>query len=232
MKIDTAMFDAAGYLAIAMTSAPRRAPTVHRALKSLREAGFREAVRLFTEPGTFAQLPRPRDERTIVHDNALTLGCYNNWRCAITHLATRSAARWLLIVQDDTIWQPGSATTLFAEMVARQNQRVGFLSPYVTESDVPSGSVDGWNECRSGWNLCGALALCMKREVAAELLRHPRFVEHGSREHVDSVVAASMLDLGRPSYVHVPSLVDHVGETSTIGHDDVSPKLRGYRFGK
>jgi hypothetical protein len=41
-----------------------------------------------------------------------------------------------------------------------------------------------------------------------------------------------MLDLDRPSYVHVPSLVDHVGDTSTVGHDDIAGTLRGYRFGE
>lgn len=224
--------DATPILTIAMTTAPRRAPTLTRALTSLREAGFGEIVHLFAEPGTFDQTPRPIDERTIVSEHVSTLGCFGNWKHAITYLLAATSAQWLLVVQDDAIWAAGSADALRAELATRKNQRIGFLSPYVTESDVPVGAADGWIECRSGWNLCGAVALCLERGTARQLLWHRRFVEHRSTEHVDSVVAASMLDLGRPSYVHVPSLVDHVGYTSTIGHDDVAPKLRGYRFGE
>ncbi len=91
---------------------------------------------------------------------------------------------------------------------------------------------DGWNECCIGWTFWGALAFCMKRATAAALLRHPRFTRHPGPQQVDAVVAASMLDLKLPSFVRVPSLVDHVGDTSTIGNDDVAGSLRGYRFGE
>jgi hypothetical protein len=187
-------------------------------------------VHVFAEPSSWDQVSRPDDERTITHDHTTTLGCFNNWRHTIAYLLAQTVAPWLLVVQDDAIWTPGAATALCAKAAVRQHLRTGFLSPYVTASDVPSGSADGWNECRSGWDLCGALALCIPREAARELLQHPRFVKHPRDQQVDAVVAASMLDLGRPSYVHVPSLVDHVGATSTLGHDDVAPGLRGYRF--
>jgi hypothetical protein len=216
-------------IAVAMTTAPRRVPTFHRSLWSLRRAGFRERVHVFAEPGTWDQVPRP-EGRTVTLDHTATLGCFNNWKQTLAYLLAQTAAPWLLIVQDDAIWTPGAAATLCAEATARQNLRTGFLSPYVTTLDVPPGSADGWNECRSGWDLCGALALCLPRDAARELLQHPRFVRHPRDQQVDAVVAASMLDLGRPSYVHVPSLVDHVGTTSTLGHDDVTPALRGYRF--
>lgn len=219
-----------GSLAVAMTTAPRRTPTLPRALSSLQQAGFSELVHVFAEPGTWTQAPRPNDERTITHDHVVTLGCFDNWKYALMYLLAWTAAPWLLIVQDDAIWAPGSADRLRAETSVQRGLRTGFLSSYVTASDVPPGALDGWNECRSGWNLCGALALCVPREAAGELLQHRRFVRHRKRQQVDAVIAESMLDLGRPSYVHVPSLVDHVGETSTLGHDDVSPKLRGYRF--
>jgi hypothetical protein len=223
MKID---------IAVAVTTAPRRVPTFPQALSSLRGAGFSERVHVFAEPGTWDQIPRPRDERTLTHDHATTHGCFKNWRHALKHLLAKTDAPWLLIVQDDAIWEPGSARTLRAGAEARQDLRTGFLSPYVSANDVPPGSGDGWNECRSGWNFWGALALCIPRGAARKLLKHQRFVKHRQNQQVDAVVAASMLDLGRPSYVHVPSLVDHVGATSTLGHDDVAPTLRGYRFGE
>jgi len=226
----------AGTLAIAMTTAPRRAPTLHRALSSLRQAGFNERVHMFAEPGTWDQVSRPKDARTTTIDHATPRGCFVNWRHALQHLLTRTTASWLLIVQDDAIWGPGAAHTLRATAAARQKLRTGFLSPYVATNMVPPGSVDGWNECRLGWDYCGALALCIPRSAAKDLMQHRRFVKHLAKhrmnQQVDAVVGASMLELGRPSYVHVPSLVDHIGMTSTLGHDDVATWVRGYRFGE
>jgi hypothetical protein len=219
-------------LAIAMTTAPRRLPTLPRAFTSLREAGFREDVHVFAEPGTFEHLSRPGDERTLVRQNASRRGCFGNWRYALEQLLSRTDAQWLLIVQDDAIWLPGSADVLRAQMHARQELPTGFLSPYVTSKDVLGEFVDGWNECRTGWFFWGALAFCMKRDDAEALKRHQRFVGHQGTEQVDAVVSASMLDLGRPSFVHVPSLVDHIGETSTLRGDDFAAGLRGYRFGE
>jgi hypothetical protein len=218
-------------LAIAMTTAPRRSPTLSRALLSLRDAGFCEDVHLFAEPGMSDQLLR-LDERTFVHENASRRGCFGNWKHALEHLMSHAVARWLLVVQDDAIWLPGSASKLRVEMLARQESRTGFLSPYVTAKDVPMEFVDGWNECCAGWHFWGALAFCMKRVAAEDLLRHPRFVSHRETQQVDAVVAASMLDLGHPSFVYVPSLVDHIGETSTLRDDDFAAGLRGYRFGE
>lgn len=218
-------------LAIAMTIAPRRRPTLHESLASLRGAGFTEDVRLFAEPGTFDHLSRPTDARTIIRDNPSTQGCFHNWRQAITSLLSETDALWLLVVQDDAVWAPGSADILREHMVARQDLRTGFLSPYVTDKNaIEAAFVDGWNECSIGWTFWGALAFCMKRATAEELLRHPRFAQHQGTQQIDAVVSASMLDLDLPSFVLVPSLVDHIGDTSTVGHDDVAGTLRGYRF--
>jgi len=229
------VIEAAPSIAIAMTTAPRPHPTLIRALASLRGAGFSEDVHLFAEPGTLARRLHPSAEhdRTIVHVNSSRRGCFGNWKQAITQLLLKTEARWLLVVQDDAIWAPGSADILRAQTSVRQASRTGFLSPYVTDKDaVESAFVDGWNECRIGWTFWGAIAFCVERTAAAELLRHPRFAQHQGTQQVDAVVAASMLDLARPSFVHVPSLVDHVGNTSTVGHDDVAGRLRGYRFGE
>jgi len=214
---------------IGMTTAPRRRPTLHHAVRSLREAGFHERLHLFCEPGS----PRsPVDGRLTRHANRCRLGCFGNWDRALGHLLRHESAGWLMIVQDDAIWSPGAASILRAEIAGRQAQRIGFLSPYVTGKDVSDGFVEGWNLYEGGWNLWGALALCMPRDAALDLVRHGRYASHPGPNAIDAVVAASMLDLGRPSLVRVPSLVDHVGETSTIGHDDVAGGLRGHRFGQ
>src|SRR5262249_33931697 len=115
-------------LAIAMTTAPRRAPTLTRALTSLRAAGFGEVVHVFAEPGTFAHNLQPIDARTIIHGHTSTLGCFGNWSYALRYLQKKISAKWLMVVQDDAIWSQESADVLRAQIVARQNQPTGFLS--------------------------------------------------------------------------------------------------------
>lgn len=217
-------------LTIAMTTAPRRTPTLPRALVSLRAAGFSEALHLFAEPDT--ALP-DLDDRTIVHAHDIPQGCFHNWRGAAQHLAALADdASWIMIVQDDAIWSLDAAELLRKALQEHQDQHTGFLSPYVMGKDVPRNAVDGWHELHSGWEFWGALALCMKRDAVVQLLEAPRFVNHPTNQQVDALVAATMLDLGRPSYVHVPSLVDHIGVTSTLGHDREIAHARGYRFGQ
>lgn len=218
-------------LALAMTLAPRREVTFACALESLRDAGFHEDVHVFAEPGTFAQHTRPSGDLLHVHENVSKRGCFANWKYALEQLLAYTTAQWFLVVQDDVIWRRGSAEILREQMRVRQELRTGLLSPYTSPQVVEEGFVDGWNECRAGWGWWGALTFCMKRGAAEELLRHPRFAEHADLQQVDAVVAASMLDLGRPSFVHVPSLADHIGTTSTIGRDgDLARGRRGYRF--
>jgi hypothetical protein len=208
---------------------------------SLRDAGFYETVHVFAEPGTFELrldddpgtfVQRPSDERTLVHDNVTARGCFGNWKFALEHLLVHTVSPWLMVLQDDAIWAPDAVTILRAKAHDRRNARMGFLSPYTSPVLVTEEFTDGWNECRAGWGFWGALALCMQRAAAEELLQHSRFANHATTRQVDAVVAASMLDLERPSFVHVPSLVDHIGTTSTIGRDEDSAEgRRGYRFG-
>ena len=224
-------------LALAMTTAPRRQATLDRSLSSLRAAGFGEDVHVFAEPGTLSDSGSSAlatlDGRMILHENAYGRGCFGNWKGALEWLILQTTASWMLLLQDDAIWQPDSAKELFAQMAVRQDQRTGLISPYTSPVVVANNFVDGWNECHAGWGFWGALALCMKRVAAEELIQHPRFANHAGDKQVDAVVAASMLDLNRPSFVHVPSLVDHIGATSTIGRDgDSEEGRRGYRFRK
>jgi len=221
-------------IALAMTIAPRREVTIDRSLVSLREAGFHEDVHVLAEPGTVGSIGAAAktlfgDERVHVRENKRLRGCFGNWKKALKRLLSRTNARWLLILQDDVVWKRGSAEILRAQIRSREGHRTGLLSPYTSSVVVGEHFVDGWNECCLGWGFWGALAFCMDRDAAKELLRHPRFAEHGGAREVDAVVAASMLDLGRPSFVHVPSLVDHIGVTSTIDRDGEWGR-RGYRF--
>ena len=220
-------------LTIGMTTAPRRQPTFERSIASLRETGFNEEVHVFAEPETFATVPKL--PRTHLHVNEKKQGCFGNWKTTLLYLLSNTKTPWLMIVQDDAVWAPGAAVVLRTMMLDPRAPQSGFLSPYTSGSRtvVTKDFVDGWNETRAGWQFWGALALCMNRASAEQLTKHSRFVKHWDSKAVDAVVAASMIDMRRPTYVHVPSLVDHIGVTSTIGRDrEAAAGRRGYRFGK
>lgn len=220
-------------LAIGMTTAPRRQPTFERSIASLRAAGFHEEVHVFAEPETFSNVPVV--SRTRVHVNAKKLGCFANWKTTLLYLLANTKTAWVMLLQDDAIWAPGAANVLRTMMCDPRAPKSGFLSAYTSSSHtvVSKNFVDGWNETRAGWLFWGALALCMNREAAEALSKHSRFVKHWDSKALDAVVGASMVDMCRPTYVHVPSLVDHIGVTSTIGRDREAPAgRRGYRFGK
>jgi hypothetical protein len=222
-------------LAIAMTTTHRQPSTIDRALMTLRSAGFDETVHVFAEPET--ELAGLSTDRVRVHVNKRRRGCFGNWKKSLKWLVKHTSASWLLVLQDDAIWLPGSAVRLRSQMDVCRDRRTGLLSPYascmvVKEGYMEGANTDGWKECRAGWDFWGALAFCLKRDAAKELLQHCRFAKHAGMQQVDAVVAASMLELDRPSFVHLPSLVDHIGVTSTIGNGDSEWGRRGYRFGE
>lgn len=215
---------------IAITTAKRSKPTLERAYKSLRAAGFHEDVFVMAEPETKIPDAVAGDSRARVLSNETRLGCFPNWKHACKTLLNITAARWILIVQDDAIWQRDSARILRQQMMDRSGVRTGFVSPYVSVHNVKKTFVDGWNETKAGWDWCGALAFCMDRGAAEDLLSARRFVKHQGPKQVDAIVGLTMLDLKRPSFVHVPSLVDHVGEFSTVGNKGLIPRRVGHRF--
>ena len=216
-------------LAIAMTTAKRAVSTLERAYQSLRAAGFDEEVLVAAEPGTVIPDAVAHDSRARVLMNEKRLGCFSNWKHACRTLL-KTSAQWILIVQDDAIWQRGSAHILRQQMKERSGVRTGFISPYLSVQNLKKSFIDGWNVTDAGWGLFGALAFCMERDAAEDLLKAGRFVKHPGPKQVDAIVGLTMLDLRRPCFVHLPSLVDHIGETSTVGHEGRTRGRVGHRF--
>lgn len=217
-------------LAIAITTAPRKAPTLERAYKSLRAAAFDEEVFVVAEPRTDIPAAVVSDRRVRVTVNATQLGCFGNWKHACNTLLTKTKADWLLILQDDAIWQRGSASVLRQQMKDRSGTRTGFISPYLSAHDLKKSFTSGWNETHSGWDWCGALAFCMARQAAEDLLKVECFVKHPGPKQVDAIVGRAFKELKRPSFAHLPSLVDHIGVTSTVGNGGRSPGRMGHGF--
>lgn len=92
-----------------------------------------------------------------------------------------------------------------------------YTSPSNTET-VPEGA-RGWVQAPQRGR--GALGLVFSRQAVIELLSSRAFVEkpqdpHRGHKSIDGAVLIALEQQGWREFVHVPSLVQHVGQTSTI----------------
>lgn len=202
--------------AVGMTTAPRRTPTLGRTLESLAHAGW-DRPRLFAEPGVaiperFSGLPVTwRDE---------TLGAFPNWLLGLAELVLRTPeADAYLLCQDDVLFSAGLRGYL--ERTLWPDARAGVVSLHCP-SHLSPGRPSGYHALDLGWSAWGAQAYVFPSASALALLADPLPLLHrrcgprGGLKNVDSLVGLWCRRRGRPYYVHVPSLAQHVGETSTL----------------
>lgn len=202
--------------AVGVTTAPRTEPTLHRTLPSLAAAGW-PRPRLFAEPGVdlpaeFADLPISR------HD--VRLGAFPNWYLGLAELVMREPrAEAYFLCQDDVLFAANLRDYL--EHSLWPAPRLGVVSAYAP-SHYTRGKGAGFHVEDRGWRTWGALAYLFPNPSARALLCDPLVVNH--RHHgpadglrnIDSVVGQWCQRRGLPYYIHMPSLAQHIGETSTL----------------
>jgi hypothetical protein len=166
------------------------------------------------------------------------IGPFGNWLLGLWELYIRNpnAERYAMF-QDDllavrnlraylertTAW-PGTKAywnllTFTATVdVAKSSDSNEALRPTMTE---PGEEYVGWYPSNQLGR--GAVALVFDREglttllSSRKLVEHPRDATHGHRR-IDGIVIDCLKDAGYREFVHWPSLVQHVGELSTIGN--------------
>lgn len=226
----------------AMTAAPRSGSVQERCLRSVSATGFRD-VTIYCEPGT--SLPAwVRDTfPTVAHDERL--GQWRNWLFALeATLTTRPRAKLVCTLEDDVVFCRGVAGLL--DGMAWPGERCGCLQLYT------SAFYDGYPVGRRSrladehaLDLLGACALVFSRAAAECLVDWGK--SRGWRGHVYEAVASAQTDPaqkeGADTYVgevltfsgfeiwlHNPSLAEHIGDESTLGHEGSMPRRRGLNF--
>ena len=139
-----------------------------------------------------------------------------------------------LMLQDDVLLAANLRGYL--ERTLWPRREVGLVSLY-TPSHYSAGKSNGYHEQPCGWNAWGALAYVFPNPAARALLSDPLVVNHrrhgpadGSR-NIDSVVGLWRQRRRLPYIVHVPSLAQHIGETSTLWPDaTIAGKRRADTF--
>jgi len=173
-------------------------------------------LHLFCEPGT----PLDVDIDSVVfHKNDERRGALGNWRHCLRWLREHCNADYLLVCEDDVEYCRGAKSSLFQGLEALRN--FGFLSLYTPKRDAPSHTVEeGWFEANFGRRACGAQSMCFSRNSAAVLLDFPRLeMENSLSGPTDTIVSECFLTHVTPCYYHRPSLANHIGRQSTIGHE-------------
>lgn len=211
---------------VGITTAPRESATLSATLESVARAGFKEA-QLFAEPDT--PLPdgwinRQRSDhplRVTVSRRGTTLGAFPNWYVSLTELVlSRPRAKGYLLLQDDV--ELAASLVPYLEQVFPQGPLLqGIYSLYCPAHEERSGA-RGFTVIDPGWQAWGALAYLLSPLTARRLLTDRTLLDHrphGPAEglkNIDSVVGWWCRRAGVPYFVHQPSLVRHLGETSTL----------------
>jgi len=222
----------------AVTTAPRRVPTVKTCTESLVVAGFEPF--LFAEPDTI--LSDADNEFVIRHKEKK--GVWHNWLYSARYALDNSDANIILTVQDDSLFHPDSKTFL-ENHILWPDTNVGFVSLYTPKhySIKPNKKTMmrdyGVNRVitRSMW---GACALAWPRKVLEEVIeldfsqkwlgartktasvwerkKAERIAEPWRIQNSDTAIGKIMNLMGRTMWFCDPSPVQHFATTSAISH--------------
>lgn len=216
---------------VAVTTAPRKSPTLPRTIDSLRAAGW--------EPTVFAEPDSPECDAETVQ-NPRKLGVWHNWLQAVDHCLA-SGAGVVMTVQDDTLFHPDSKA--WAEQALWPHPRCGFLSLYTPHHHSYRKRGRSLRKLPPGINvifeksLWGAMAMVWHPRVLRMLRSHPlvqswlgrrstmseeeiAFKQANPSEirNVDTAVGYVMRKLDRKMCYANPSPVQHISEYSSIGN--------------
>jgi len=203
-------------LAIGMIACERPTLDVHAAIDQLRFGGFDDLVHLFCEPGMPPLRPMAR---VIEHHNPVRRGVMGNWSYCLRWLLEHTSADYLMVCEDDVEYCRGARDAW--ERSTSVLSQVGYWSLYTPRRDRELVcKSEGWTASNRGRDTWGTQCMCFPRASAALVLRYdPLHHEDQMRGATDAVVAQCFVDARIPCYYHNPSLANHLGRVSSIGHN-------------
>lgn len=221
---------------VAVTTAPRKDPQLSKCLDSIYRCGWEPTV--FAEPESVVV-----EGYNYVH-NSERLGAFHNWLKTM-HAALGTDAKYILSVQDDSLFHPDSRKLV--EQLMWPTNKVGFISLYTAKhySQNLSGEMKpiGLNRLITS-SLWGACALVFPRDVVRQILDHPLtqnwtgiapkgltdrqkldlIKEKKEKpyliQNVDTLIGQVLNGIGLEMWCIDPSPVQHIAVYSSIGHAD------------
>jgi hypothetical protein len=202
--------------AVGVTTAPRRQETLSLCLDSLFRAGW-DAPRLFVDSRVniaprFAHLPVTLREPAM--------GAWPNFYLGLAELLLRSPEEdAYVMVQDDAVFYDRENLREYLEAVLWPDWPLGAASLYCPM--VYTQPSAGWYRHDGVW-VYGAVAFVFPRESAKHLIADLRVLGHRwSRRNeglanIDLVIGHWASRCNVPIVHPTPSLVQHIGDTSTL----------------
>jgi len=202
--------------ALGMITAPRYGLNVNESIAEFRRGGFSEPLHIFCEPGTERIAIT---DQVVVHRNATIQGVVGNWTQCLRWLHANTSSSYLIVAEDDVIYCPSARRTL--QHGIERISLFGYLSAYNPRRNEPLMlGRKGWVELNRGRDSWGTLCMCFSRDSAWQLIESGALdAEEQLRGPTDYAVADFFLRTGIPCFYHNPSLADHIGRISTVGHN-------------
>ena len=200
--------------AVGMTTAPRRIPTLETSLDYLRRAGWSE-VQLAVD-GT-ASLP-PARTADHVSLRAPAVGAWPNFYLTMLELTlSRPDADAIMMVQDDAQFYDRENVREYLESILWPAETPGIISLYC--SAAYTRETLGWAVGDKRWEW-GALAFVFPAELARRFVCDPVVIQHRWTDRglrfIDDVIGEWAERNAIPIWYPSPSLVQHIGDTSTV----------------
>jgi hypothetical protein len=202
--------------AIGVTTAPRIQPNLSTCLESLARAGW-QRPHLFIDSSVHIMAPHDRLPCTFRDER---VGAWPNYYLTLAELLLgHPRADAYMVVQDDALFYDRQSLAAYLETIFWPGRSACLVSLYSSPAD--SGGKPGWHPC-DGVMKSGPHAVAFPRELAKAFLTNRAVFEH--RWDHDELAATSIGDVisewayqrGVPVWLPTPSLVKHVGDTSTI----------------
>jgi hypothetical protein len=206
--------------AVGVVTSPRRQPTLEATLDSLVRAGW-NTPHLFLDgtvrvPERFGELPGVLREPRI--------GTWPSYYLALAELLMRRPdADAYLMAEDDAHFYDGEPLREYMEQLLWPERRPCIVSLYCLS--LNTSREFGWQPLLPGWIL-GAQAMVFPRHLAQDFLLDRTVSDHhwgrGHEEnrreaHTDVVIGRWARSKRIRIWYPTPSLVQHIGVTSTLG---------------
>lgn len=224
---------------VAVTTAPRKDPTLQTCLDSLLINGWNPYI--FAEPGVY-DVEQAFKENLMMHTTRK--GVWWNWIESCRYALNNSDAEIIMTVQDDSLFHPDSKK--LAESFLWPREDVGFISLYTPKHYSIRNHLKSKPERPIGLNriatkaLWGACAMVWPRKVLEQVMEHEliegwlgaplktksaweerqkkRREEPWTIQNSDTAIGKIMNRMNRSMWFVDPSPVQHIAEHSAINH--------------
>lgn len=201
---------------VGVTTSPREVSTLNSTLDSLLRAGW-SSPWIFMDGGVEIA---ERHQHLPVTFRETRCGAWPNYYLSLTEMLMRDPrADAYLLVQDDVLLTQSENLKSYLESVLWPAEGVGAVSLYC--SAKYHREQPGWHDLQEKW-VWGALAFVFSNTSAWAFVSDPEVIAHRQSSHfdgtrqIDVTIGEWVQRTGKTIRYPVPSLAQHLGESSTL----------------